>query len=399
MIWQQRIERLACQLRQHSPLPARLVCNGQSIDFGLFEQPLVTMHIRKAAGLRYLLSPRLDHLGEAYVRGLVDIDGKLDDIIEMAHALARRGKPYPLQRLAGLLFQHNRRADRQAIQYHYDVSNHFYAQWLDPEMVYSCAYFSEGDETLAAAQIKKIDHILTKVRLQSGHTLLDIGCGWGALVIRAARQFGARCLGITLSQQQFEEATRRVNLAGVQDRVEIRLMDYRDVSGSFDRITSVGMFEHVGVKGLADYFRQIVNLLSPDGLALNHGITSVSTSQRDAPFGAGNFIDKYVFPGGQLPHIGTTLSTMQQGGLEVLDVENLRRHYALTLSLWSQNYEKNSSSIRREIGEERYRIWRIYLAGCAYAFRNDVVSIYQILCQPAGRPADTLAWSRQYMYG
>ncbi|BBF84195.1 cyclopropane-fatty-acyl-phospholipid synthase [Aquitalea magnusonii] len=399
MIWQQRMQRLASHLRQHSPLPARLVWDGQAIDFGLFEQPLVTMHIRKPAGLRYLLSPRLDHLGEAYVRGLVDIEGKLDDIIDMAHALARRGKRYPLQRLAGLLFSHNRRADRQAIQYHYDVSNHFYAQWLDPEMVYSCAYFPQGDETLAAAQIKKIDHILSKVKLQNGHGLLDIGCGWGALLIRAARQFDVNCLGITLSQQQYAEATRRVSLAGLQDRVEIRLMDYRDLSGRFDRITSVGMFEHVGIKGLPGYFRQIRNLLTPDGLALNHGITSVSTKQRDAPFGAGNFIDKYVFPGGQLPHIGSTLSSMQQGGLEVLDVENLRRHYALTLSLWSQNYEANSRQIRQEIGEQRYRIWRIYLAGCAYAFRNDVISIYQILCQPAGRHADTLAWSREYMYG
>ena len=333
------------------------------------------------------------------MEGLIDVDGSVDDILEMAHRLAEAGSQTE-GRLTRIVrrFTHTQKSDSEAIQYHYDVSNAFYQAWLDPAMVYSCAYFEHGDETLSEAQIKKIDHILTKVQLQPGQRLLDIGCGWGALVMRAASQFGARCLGVTLSQRQFELATERVRQAGLQDRVEIRLQDYRDVQGQFDRITSVGMFEHVGLQHLPAYFSRIHELLADDGWVLNHGITSTDANDGETSHGGGRFIDRYVFPHGELPHISTVLKTMQEGGLEALDVESLRRHYARTTELWSQAFEANGETLRGMVDEKRWRIWRVYLAGCQWAFENDEVSLYQVLCRKAGRQARGLPWSRRWMY-
>jgi cyclopropane-fatty-acyl-phospholipid synthase len=372
---------------------------GGGLRLGDFSQPAVEIHVRKASALPLLLSPSLDRLGAAYVEGRIDVSGRVEDLLEMAHRLAEAGTR-PEGRLARVVrrFTHSRQSDRAAIAYHYDVSNAFYQTWLDPAMVYSCAYFERGDETLAQAQEKKIDHILTKLQLQPGQRLLDIGCGWGALVLRAASQFGAHCVGITLSQNQFELATERVRQAGLQDRIEIRLQDYRDVAGQFDRITSVGMFEHVGLKHLAAYFARIRELLTDEGWALNHGITSTDAHDGETSYGGGRFIDRYVFPQGELPHIGTVLKTLQLGGLEAVDVENLRRHYARTMALWSQAFEANTDTLRAMVDEKRWRIWRIYLAGCQWAFEHDEVALYQVLCRKAGGLSQGLPWSRRWMY-
>ncbi|HJW55375.1 MAG TPA: cyclopropane-fatty-acyl-phospholipid synthase family protein, partial [Burkholderiaceae bacterium] len=295
-------------------------------------------------------------------------------------------------------FHHSKKVDEEAIRYHYDVSNEFYSMWLDKNMVYSCAYFEHGDEDLDTAQLKKIDHILTKIRLQPNQTLLDIGCGWGALVMRAAEKYGAKCVGITLSQHQCDLARERVARAGLSDRVDIRLEDYRDVGGTYDRITSVGMFEHVGARNLPLYFSRMRELLADEGVAMNHGITTTDPRDGEAAYGGGEFITKYVFPQGELHHIGTVLRTMQEGGLEALDVENLRRHYAKTCSAWADNFETNAERIKPLVDEKRFRIWRVYLAGCAYAFMQDWISLYQIVCTKAGRDVSSLPWSRRYMY-
>jgi len=295
-------------------------------------------------------------------------------------------------------FAHTKQEDKASIEYHYDVSNDFYQLWLDPNMVYSCAYFEHGTEDLATAQRKKIDHILTKIRLQPGQTLLDIGCGWGGLVLRAAQKFGARCVGITLSKNQFDLATERVKAAGLADRIEIRLQDYRDVSGTFDRITSVGMFEHVGKDNLPGYFGRMRNLLADDGFAMNHGITSPDPDSGAVPMDGSVFMDRYVFPKGELPHIGLVLKTLQMGGLEAFDVELLRRHYALTLRHWADNFETQGETIRAIVGEKKYRIWRVYLAGCAHAFDTQKMSIYQVVCHRSGLPSSSLPWSRRYLY-
>jgi cyclopropane-fatty-acyl-phospholipid synthase len=394
-----QIENWVADSRKRQDLPLRIkLWDGTSHDLGSFDTPRVTLTVRDASALPYLMAASLDSMGEAYVKGKIDLDGSLDDIIAVAYELA--GSTTEQSALARVVrhFKHTKEDDRAAIQYHYDVSNAFYELWLDRAMVYSCAYFENGDEDLDTAQIKKIDHILRKVQLQPGQRLLDIGCGWGALVIRAAQKFGAQCVGITLSEEQFRLATERVAAAGLSDRVEIRLQDYRDVTGTFDRITSVGMFEHVGRKNLPAYFAQINKLLADDGAVLNHGITSTDPNNGDTPLGAGDFIDRFVFPQGELPHIALVLDSMQRGGLEAIDVESLRRHYARTLQRWAARYEAQSEKVRTLVNEQTYRIWRVYLAGCAHAFERDDISLFQVLCRKAGRAAQTLPWSRRYMY-
>jgi cyclopropane-fatty-acyl-phospholipid synthase len=389
-------------LRNKYNLPLRVeLWNGEQVDLSS-EQPRVKIRVPSPGSLRYLLSPTLGNLGEAYVEGALEIEGRAADMIQIGNSLAEStGKPARTRRVASalrLVSPHTREKDAEAIRYHYDVSNDFYSHFLDPAMVYSCAYFEHGNEDLATAQTKKIDHILTKIGVQPGHTLLDIGCGWGALVLRAAQKFGARCVGVTLSQNQCELARERVARAGLQDRIEIRLQDYRDVGGEFDRITSVGMFEHVGVQHLPEYFGRINKLLAPGGVAMNHGITTTDVEQRASPYGGGEFIDRYVFPHGELAHLSTVIRTMQQGGLEVRDVENLRRHYARTCAIWAENFENNATRIRQLADPKTFRIWHVYLAGCAYAFAHDWISLYQIVCGKAGQDPALMPWSRGYMY-
>lgn len=399
MFAQHRLDTWISSIRSEIALPLRIeLWNGQAIDFSS-DTPRVTIRLPSPSAARYLLTPSLSNLGAAYVEGDIEVRGAARDMIAVVNALARttltaQGK------FAGIVryLQHDKRADAAAIRYHYDVSNDFYAHFLDPDLVYSCAYFEHGDETLASAQSKKIDHILKKIHLQPGQRLLDIGCGWGALLLRAAQRYQARCVGVTLSENQCALARERVARAGLQHQVEIRLQDYRDVTGQFDCITSVGMFEHVGVQHLPAYFLAINRLLTEDGVALNHGITSTDPDNREMPYGAGEFISRYVFPQGELAHLGHVLKAMQQGALEVIDVENLRRHYARTCALWLDNFEANQMPIRQLAGDKRFRIWHVYLAGSSYAFDQDSISLYQIVCGKAGRRAQALPWSRNYMY-
>ena len=396
-----QLDRFTADLREKADLPVKLrLWNGNEYPLGRFDQPAVTLTVREAAALPLVLAPSLDNLGEAYVQGKIDLDGKLADIIAVAYRLSNAATQHAGGALARVAqhFAHTKQEDKASIEYHYDVSNDFYQLWLDPNMVYSCAYFEHGTEDLATAQRKKIDHILTKIRLQPGQTLLDIGCGWGGLVLRAAQKFGARCVGITLSKNQFDLATERVKAAGLADRIEIRLQDYRDVSGTFDRITSVGMFEHVGKDNLPGYFGRMRNLLADDGFAMNHGITSPDPDSGAVPMDGSVFMDRYVFPKGELPHIGLVLKTLQMGGLEAFDVELLRRHYALTLRHWADNFETQGETIRAIVGEKKYRIWRVYLAGCAHAFDTQKMSIYQVVCHRSGLPSSSLPWSRRYLY-
>jgi cyclopropane-fatty-acyl-phospholipid synthase len=379
-------------------VPVRIeLWNGRQIDLSS-EAPRVTIRLPTPSALRYLLSPSLYSLGRAYVEGAIEVRGRAADMIDVVNALAANFAPRkryaPLRRLA----KHTRHRDAEAIRYHYDVSNAFYSAWLDPAMVYSCAYFENGDEDLATAQIKKIDHILNKIGLRPGHTLLDIGCGWGALVIRAAQKFGVQCVGVTLSENQYTLARERVTEAGLDHLVEIRLQDYRDVTGEFDRITSVGMFEHVGLQNLDAYFARVQQLLAPGGVVMNHGITTSNVDNASTPYGGGDFIDEYVFPQGELAHLSTVIKAMQSGGLEVRDVENLRRHYARTCLLWNESFERNANSIAFLTDPKRFRIWHVYLAGCAYAFQHDWISLYQIVCGKAGQAPDAMDWSRRAMY-
>lgn len=395
MFWRAAIDEFLTRSKLDD-IPLRLALwNGMSFDFT--PEPQVIITARTVAGLRHFLTPRLNNLGKAYVEGDLDIDGEVGQIIEVAAKLAARthdearGQP-------GLLL-HSRELDRQAISYHYDVSNEFYRLWLDRNMVYSCGYFRDPADTLDAAQEQKIDHILTKLQLKPGQRLLDIGCGWGALIVRAAERYGARATGITLSQQQYEYAQERIRAAGLGDRCQVLLEDYRDVAGTYDCIASVGMFEHVGLANLGTYFRRMHALLEDGGVLMNHGITSTDVESRDTPFGGSAFIDEYVFPHGQLPHLSLALAEMCRAGLEPVDVESLRRHYALTLEHWSSRLEAAGDKARELAGERRYRIWRVYLAGCAYGFTHDWMSIHQVLAVKGGGPGhNPLPLTRDYMY-
>jgi len=398
MFWEKKLDNWADGVRTRLALPLRVdLWNGQQLSLS-HGQPQVIIRVPHVSALACLFTPSLSNLGAAYVDGKIDIEGQPSAIISIGNALASgtlkmEGKFSRIVRK----IRRSKEKDREAIQYHYDVSNEFYKLWLDENLVYSCAYFENGDEDLATAQVKKMDHILKKIQIRPGDTLLDIGCGWGALVIHAAKKYGAKCVGITLSENQAEYARRMVEQAGMSNQVEIRLQDYRDATGIFDRITSVGMFEHVGIKNLPSYFSKIHSLLADDGIVMNHGITSTDSENGETPYGNGEFIEKYVFPQGELPHIGLALKSMQEGGMEVVDVENLRRHYAKTCALWVDKFEASSNEIKRLAGERRHRIWRVYLAGCAYAFNQDWISLYQVVCVKAGKNPSTLSWSRSYM--
>jgi cyclopropane-fatty-acyl-phospholipid synthase len=293
---------------------------------------------------------------------------------------------------------HSKAENRDAIHFHYDVSNEFYALWLDRAMVYSCAYFENPDVDLDAAQHAKLDHICRKLMLKPGEKFLDIGCGWGALVIHAAQHYGVRAHGVTLSPQQLKVARERIVQAGLEDRVSVELQDYRDVPGEsiFDKAASVGMFEHVGLKNLPMYFSTVHRLLKPHGLFLNHGITHDSEGWQKSL--STEFINRYVFPDGQLDNISNIQHVMEEARFEIADVEALRSHYALTLRHWVARLERNQAQALRCVNEATYRVWRLYMAACALDFEAGDIGIYQVLASKRAAGNLPLPLTRRYMY-
>ncbi len=397
-----RFVRTMNRVRAHAPIPARIeLWNGRRFD--LSAEPTVTIGIPKPSALRYFISPDLNQLGEAFVEGYINVKGPLHDIFSVAERLARATVDTTRESLHRIV-PHTRERDRAAIAHHYDVSNDFYALFLDRNRVYSCAYYRDESDSLETAQIQKLDHILRKLALKPGERLLDIGCGWGALILRAAQQYGAIATGVTLSRNQFEYARERIRAAGLQDRCDVQLLDYRDIpaADTFDKITSVGMFEHVGLKNLPAYFAKIHSLLKDGGLVLNHGITTSDIHSGWMGLGAGEFIDRYVFPEGELPHLSLVLKEMAAAGFEVTDAESLRRHYARTCDTWARTLAANHERAVQEAGEKRTRIWQIYLAGCAYGFAHGWMNVYQLLACKAGLTLSEnhhpLPLTRDYMY-
>ena len=378
--------------------------------------------LRRDALNRVLTHPGELGLARAYVAGDIDIDGDLDALFELStppirqmlnatnlRSLAsvvgvsafRPLTPPPIEaRQRGVL--HSRSRDRQAISHHYDVSNRFYEMVLGPSMTYSCAVFNTPDDTLETAQKRKVDLVARKLDLQPGMRLLDVGCGWGAMAIHAASTYGAKVVGITLSEPQQRYATERARIAGVDNLVEFRLQDYRDVKdGPFDAISSIGMSEHVGRRALPAYTQALFDLLRPGGRLLNHAIgrpvsfdadprpSTASEAARQMQIALGMrgpskigspFIERYVFPDGELHEVGTMVSMFQAHGFEVRHLESLREHYAITLRHWVDNLVKRFDEAVQEVGEQRARVWRLYMAGSAVGFERHHLEIHQVLC-------------------
>ena len=363
-------------------------------------------------------------LAEAYFRGDIDIDGDffsallLKDHLQAIRisTLDRLNAIFSILKLRVPSFarplnvdvksslhprsvkEHSKIENRDAISFHYDVSNEFYALWLDKAMVYSCAYYMQATDDLDAAQYAKLDHICRKLLLKPNDHLLDIGCGWGALVIHAAKHYGVNALGITLSHRQLKMARDRVEQAGLQDRVSIELRDYRDLLGEsvYDKISSVGMFEHVGLKNLPAYFTAVSRLLKPSGLFLNHGIThDVEGWEKTS---STEFINRYVFPDGQLDTVSNIQRLMENARFEIADVESLRPHYALTLRNWVARLERCHSKALNYVSESTWRIWRLYMAASALEFESGALGIYQILASKRIDGSASLPLTRQHLY-
>lgn len=380
-------------------LPLRLrLWDGKQIDLG--PEPRVTMVVKDPSLVAQLAHPSLAALGGAYVEGRLELEGPMSAVIELGDALSQAltdDEPVAQTQHSA----HDKDTDAAAISYHYDLSNDFYALWLDREMVYSCAYFECGSEDLEQAQQAKLRHLCRKLRLQPGERLLDVGCGWGGLARFAAREFGVEVFGITLSQAQLELARQRVADAGLAAQVQLELLDYRDLpqDGRFDKVVSVGMFEHVGHANLPLYCQRLFGAVKSGGLVMNHGITAKHTDGRPVARGGGEFIGRYVFPHGELPHLATMTTELSDAGLEVLDVENLRLHYARTLEHWSARLETQLDKAGQLVPEQALRIWRLYLAGCAYGFAHGWMSLHQILAvKPHADGSHDLPWTRADLY-
>lgn len=368
----------------------------------------VHLKVTDAHQLRWLASGHIGTLADAYVRGDLDIEGDLREVVEIAAELA--GDPVA-QGHAGMGTQwlqhlrsrwlHRQQKDAEQVRFHYDLSDDFFALWLDPLRVYSCAYYERADMTLAQAQEAKLEHICRKLQLQPGQLFLDIGAGWGGLLLWAAEHHGVHAMGITLSRHQHAHVNRLIDKKGLRDRVTMRLLDYRDLpqTARFDRIASVGMFEHVGAARLDGYFEQLQRLLKPGGLMLNHGITAGGIDNHQLGAGLGDFIEKHIFPGGELVHVSRVARSLSGSGLELLDAENLRPHYARTLWAWSASLEKELDRARELTSEATVRAYRLYLAGCAVAFERGWISIHQLLAsRPSGQLSDTPLRGAQSVY-
>ena len=361
------------------------------------EHSAVQLIFRSPKALAALLDGQVGSVGSAVVEGWVDIHGKPRDIMAAAAVLLQgdpvQHRPTWLEQTvskAKSLAMHTLSRDAEQIQFHYDLSDDFYALWLDPRRVYSCAYYKDQSMNLAQAQEAKLDHICKKLKLQPGERFWDIGSGWGGLIFWAAEHYGVQAHGITLSRNQYEYVQRRITEKGLQGQVKVELRDYRQMDGvqPFDKIGSVGMFEHVGSANLPEYFQTIYRMLKPGGLALVHGITAGGVGNAELGAGMGEFINRYIFPGGELMHVSRVLHDLAASRLEMVDTENLRPHYARTLWAWSDGLEAQMEPARAVLeaqydadkAERALRAYRLYLAGCAMAFERGWIALHQMLC-------------------
>ena len=326
------------------------------------------------------------------MHGRIEIEGSIRDVIESLYnnkdSFLHQSPTF--QKLAKYI-SNGIKKSKENVQYHYDIGNDFYRLWLDETMTYSCAYFKSPEDTLVQAQKNKVEHILRKLNLKEGQRLLDIGCGWGELIIAAAQKYRVKALGITLSQEQYDKVLVRINNENLNDLVTVQLLDYRELKDQvFDRIVSVGMLEHVGKEHLGEYFATVQGLLTEGGISLLHSITGRGGRGTDS------WIDKYIFPGSYIPIASELIKHMENCGLYLLDAESLRDHYTRTLEHWVQNFEQALPQILENKDETFIRMWRLYLHSCAASFHCGNIDLHQFLFSKG--PNNRLPWTREYIY-
>ena len=400
-----------------STVPANLPADALAIV--LADEGVVAALVRR---------PKIDTLIDLWVTARIDLrNGSVSDVLARRPTVKTRefrkrldkfltirtlikflfvpgGGPWPLRTLTGgetpTGGSETKNETKQHIQYHYDLSNAFYALFLDPELVYSCAYYTDWNNDLATAQHDKLDITCRKLRLMPGETLLDVGCGWGALVCHAAQHYGVSAHGVTLAQQQYDYAKNKVQRLGLADRVTIELRDYSKLDGVYDKIASVGMFEHVGLANHPAYFATINRLLRPGGLYLHHAITRrAKRTDRDLSKKSQEYraLTRYIFPGAEVDHIGMSVANLERHGFEVRDVEGWREHYARTCQAWHDRLLANKPAAEREVGSVRTRLWLAYLAGCALGFEGSM-GIFQTLAVKRQRGFTGLPPTRAELY-
>jgi cyclopropane-fatty-acyl-phospholipid synthase len=370
--------------------------------------PKVVLKLRHRELLAQLARGRIGDLADAYVRGDMEIEGAMPDVMTVAGALVgdpvRRGEQSPWLRWLTRLrsrWLHSPYRDSRQVRFHYDVCDEFYGLWLDPLRVYSCAYYAEPGTSLPQAQQHKLDLVCRKLRLGQGQRFLDVGAGWGGLLLWAAQHYDVRCTGITLSHNQHAHVSQLIETSGLRGRVDVRLLDYRALreAGAFDRIASVGMFEHVGQSQIRPYFDTLQRLLRPGGLLLNHAIAAGGLANDELGAGMGDFIEKHIFPGGELVHVTRAIEGLARSGLELVDAENLRPHYARTLWAWSDQLESQLDRARTLTSEATVRAYRLYLAGSAMCFERGWLSLYQLLAaRPGAGTPTTRSWAARSDY-
>ncbi|KRL96133.1 SAM-dependent methyltransferase [Limosilactobacillus equigenerosi] len=365
--------------------------DGKTEQYGGNGHPEVAIKLNDEIAINDLRKNASITLGEAYMDGRIEIDGSIQKLILSAYQNADsflRSSKYrhflPKQ-------THTQAKSKADVQSHYDLGNDFYAQWLDETMTYSCAYFEDPHLSLKEAQMAKVHHILKKLNPQPGQTLLDIGCGWGTLMLTAAKEYDLKVVGITLSQEQARAVNERIKAEGLENRAQVILEDYRQLDHApFDYITSVGMFEHVGPENLGEYFQTVERYLAPNGVALIHGITRQQSGAYNG------WINKYIFPGGYIPGMTEILGHIVDAGLQLTDLETLRRHYQKTLETWDRNFKQASPEIAKTHDQRFMRMWDLYLQACAASFESGNIDCIQYLLTK-GPSGQNLPMTRDYM--
>ena len=362
-------------LRRFDKYPFLVKIGGKEYPIGE-GKPVFTVNMKSPVSLKALMDSTSLALGEAYMNGKLEIEGDLYKALDFFLSQMDRFSKNEMVLKKLLYTPVSRRNQRAEVCSHYDIGNEFYKLWLDETMNYSCGYFTGEEDSLYQAQVNKTDHILKKLYLKSGMKLLDIGCGWGFLLIEAAKKYRIKGVGITLSEEQQKEFQRRIEEEGLTDLLKVKRMDYRDLKRyktKFDRVVSVGMVEHVGRENYREFLSCVDHVLKPGGLFLLHFISGLKEYPGDP------WIKKYIFPGGMIPSLREMVSEMAEDQFHTLDVENLRLHYNKTLLCWDKNFREKKDEVKRMFDERFVRMWDLYLCSCAAAFKNGVVDLHQVL--------------------